>query len=169
MAIISHWVQTQCMITLYIHSRCLHTHKLFTLARIQKFKIEFTIIWTLPHFGFCYIPAVIVVVDGGRALLAKVGVVVLDPEDTRGKRNEPRETGASTSHCSERDNSPGNSLIVFNEHGWLRACFGEKEGAGNCENSENARLICKGNEVDIKHGYCLPLNLPSLISLDALF
>lgn len=69
----------------------------------------------------------------------------------------------------EQDNSPGNSLIVFNEHGWLRACFGEKEGAGNCENSENARLICKGNEVDIKHGYCLPLNLPSLISLDALF
>lgn len=69
----------------------------------------------------------------------------------------------------EQDNSPGNSLIVFNEHGWLRACFGEKEGAGNCENLENARLICKGNEVDIKHGYCLPLNIPSLISLDALF
>lgn len=50
-------------------------------------------------------------------LLAKVGIAVLDMEDMRGKRNEPSETGASTSHCSEQDNSPGNSLIVFNEHG----------------------------------------------------
>lgn len=49
--------------------------------------------------------------------MAKVGIVVLDPEDMRGKRNEPSETGASTSHCSEQDNLPGNSLIVFNEHG----------------------------------------------------
>lgn len=43
-----------------------------------------------------YIPAVAVIVDGGRALLAKVGVAVLDPEDMRGKRNEPSGTGAST-------------------------------------------------------------------------
>lgn len=44
-----------------------------------------------------HIPAVTVIVYGGRALLAVVGVAVLDPEDVRGgKRDEPSETGAST-------------------------------------------------------------------------
>lgn len=44
----------------------------------------------------------------------------------------------------------------------------KREESGNCENSGNARLICKGNEVDIKGSYCLPLNLPGTVSLDAL-
>lgn len=42
----------------------------------------------------------------------------------------------------------------------------KKEETGNCENSGNARLICKGNEVDIKGSYCLPLNLPGPVSLE---
>lgn len=55
MAIISQWVQPQCMITLYIHSRCLHTHKLFTLACLQKLKniiyshLNTAALWVLLH------------------------------------------------------------------------------------------------------------------------
>lgn len=83
------------------------------------------------HFAvlsLCCIPAVNLIVDGGRALFAKVEVVVSDPGDMRGKQDETSETGASTTwphpHCSDWDNSPGNSLILPNEPGWLRACFG---------------------------------------------
>lgn len=44
----------------------------------------------------CYIPAVTLIVDGGRALLAEEGDAVLDPEDRREKQDESGETGAST-------------------------------------------------------------------------
>lgn len=50
------------------------------------------------HFAvlsLCCIPAVNLIVNGGRALFAKVEVVVSDPGDMRGKQDETSETGAS--------------------------------------------------------------------------
>lgn len=110
----------------------------------------------------------------GRELRDEEGVVVLDPEDTRegmgGVRHyEPSGTGVLTTwpHPIVRSGIThpvivSSSLMSLADSGHVS---GEKEGAGNCENSENARLICKGNEVDIKHGYCPSLNRLFLIPL----
>lgn len=170
MGIISHGVWTQCMLTMFMHSRCLHAHISSShLPASSNWKYN---AWPFEQcciLGFRYIPAVIVIVDGRRAYWPKQELWSWGRRTWGGNEMNPVKLVLPHPIVPEQDNSPGNSLIVFNEHGWLGACFGEKEGAGNCENSENARLICKGNEVDIKHGYCPPPSLPSLISLDALF
>lgn len=75
----------------------------------------FTVICTLLQLCLLHSRChTVVTANGRRTPLAQVGV--LDAQHMRGKRNEPSETGASTSHCSEQDNSPANSLIMFNEH-----------------------------------------------------
>lgn len=81
-----------------------------------------------------------------------------------GRRDEPSETGASTTWPHPIVRSRITRLVIVSSCLMSLAdsghVSGKKRGAGNCENSENARLICKGNEVDIKHGYCSPLNPP---------
>lgn len=128
------------------------------------------------HFAalsLCCIPAVNLIVDGGRALFAKVEVVVSNPGDMRGKQDETSETGASTTWPHPIVQTGITRLVIVSSCLMSLADSGHvlgegKGGAGNCENPKNVRLICKGNGVDIKHGYCTPPNPPSLIPIDVL-
>ena len=112
---------------------------------------------------FCCIPAVTVIADGRRALLGQSGSRGLGVDDEEAK------PGASTQPLFgsgiTRPVIVSSCLMSMADS---ECVSGKKDGAGNCENSENARLICKGNEVDIEHGYCLPQSLPGLVSLESL-
>lgn len=123
-----------------------------------------------------YIPAVTFTDDGGKGVTEGRGRRGLGCRGYVGgdwggsvRHYEPTGTGVLTTwpHPIVRSGIThpvivSSSLMSLADSGHVS---GGKEGAGNCENSENARLICKGNEVDIKHGYCLSLNLLFLIPL----
>lgn len=149
------------------HCKCLHTPVYrFTPHKLEmKIKYNFQLFWTSVHWSCATFQLSHSSLMEGRASLGRGSLVVLE---TRGRAGEAWRTQRNwcvhhltTSHCWE----PGNSLILSNEPGWLGACFGEKRGSWGLKTRENVRVICKGNEVDIKDGYCPSLHQPSLIPL----